>query len=51
MILAFLFPVTLFAQQRTNVTGRALAVFSDGEGQEVLPHTNSWYSKPRTLPS
>lgn len=36
----FLFPITLFAQQRVDVTGKTLVVSSNGEGQEVLPYTN-----------
>lgn len=35
-----LFPITLFAQQRVDVTGKTLVVSSNGEGQEVLPYTN-----------
>ena len=40
LILMFLFPITLFAQQRVDVTGKTLVVSSNGEGQEVLPYTN-----------
>lgn len=40
LILMFLFPITLFAQQRVDVTGRTLVVSNNGEGQEVLPYTN-----------
>lgn len=40
LILVFLFPVALFAQQRVDVTGKTLAVSNNGEGQEVLPYTN-----------
>lgn len=40
LILMFLFPITLFAQQRVNVTGKTLVVSNNGEGQEVLPYTN-----------
>lgn len=36
----FLFPMTLFAQQRVDVTGKTLVVSNNGEGQEVLPYTN-----------
>lgn len=36
----FLFPITLFAQQRVDVTGKTLVVSNNGEGQEVLPYTN-----------
>ena len=35
-----LFPITLFAQQRVDVTGKTLVVSNNGEGQEVLPYTN-----------
>lgn len=38
--LMFLFPITLFAQQRVDVTGKTLVVSNNGEGQEVLPYTN-----------
>lgn len=40
LILMFLFPITLFAQQRVDVTGKTLVVSNNGEGQEVLPYTN-----------
>ncbi|MFK2809656.1 outer membrane beta-barrel protein [Bacteroides fragilis] len=40
LILIFLFPITLFAQQRVDVTGKTLVVSNNGEGQEVLPYTN-----------
>lgn len=40
LILMFLFPITLFAQQRMDVTGKTLVVSNNGEGQEVLPYTN-----------
>lgn len=40
LILMFLFPITLFAQQRVDVTGKTLVVSNSGEGQEVLPYTN-----------
>lgn len=40
LILTFLFPITLFAQQRVDVTGKTLVVSNNGEGQEVLPYTN-----------
>lgn len=40
LILMFLFPMTLFAQQRVDVTGKTLVVSNNGEGQEVLPYTN-----------
>lgn len=40
LILMLLFPTTLFAQQRVDVTGKTLVVSSNGEGQEVLPYTN-----------
>lgn len=40
LILMLLFPITLFAQQRVDVTGKTLVVSSNGEGQEVLPYTN-----------
>lgn len=36
----FLFPITLFAQQRVDVTVKTLVVSNNGEGQEVLPYTN-----------
>ena len=36
----FLFPITLFAEQRVDVTGKTLVVSNNGEGQEVLPYTN-----------
>ena len=36
----FLFPITLFAQQSVDVTGKTLVVSNNGEGQEVLPYTN-----------
>lgn len=36
----FLFPITLFAQQRVDVTGKTLVVSNNEEGQEVLPYTN-----------
>jgi len=39
LILMFLFPITLFAQQRVDVTGKTLVVSNNGEGQEV-PYTN-----------
>ncbi|WP_196028250.1 outer membrane beta-barrel protein [Bacteroides uniformis] len=32
--------MTLFAQQRVDVTGKTLVVSNNGEGQEVLPYTN-----------
>ena len=40
LILMFLFPITLFAQQRVDVNGKTLVVSNNGEGQEVLPYTN-----------
>lgn len=40
LILMLLFPITLFAQQRVDVTGKTLVVSNNGEGQEVLPYTN-----------
>lgn len=40
LILMFLFPITLFAQKRVDVTGKTLVVSNNGEGQEVLPYTN-----------
>ena len=40
LILMFLFPITLFAQQRVDVTGKTLVVSNNGEGQEVLTYTN-----------
>ena len=40
LILIFLFPVTLFAQQRVDVTGKTLVIPIGGEEQEVLPYTN-----------
>lgn len=40
LILMFLFPITLFAQQRVDVTVKTLVVSNNGEGQEVLPYTN-----------
>lgn len=40
LILMFLFPITQFAQQRVDVTGKTLVVSNNGEGQEVLPYTN-----------
>ena len=40
LILMFLFPITLFAQQRVDLTGKTLVVSNNGEGQEVLPYTN-----------
>lgn len=40
LILMFLFPITLFAQQRVDVTGKTLVASNNGEGQEVLPYTN-----------
>lgn len=40
LILMFLFPITLFAQQRVDVTGKTLVVSNNGGGQEVLPYTN-----------
>lgn len=40
LILMSLFPITLFAQQRVDVTGKTLVVSNNGEGQEVLPYTN-----------
>lgn len=40
LILMFLFPITLSAQQRVDVTGKTLVVSNNGEGQEVLPYTN-----------
>ena len=40
LILMFLFPITLFVQQRVDVTGKTLVVSNNGEGQEVLPYTN-----------
>lgn len=40
LILMFLFPITLFAQQRVDVTGKTLVVSNNGEGQEVLPYAN-----------
>lgn len=40
LILMFLFPITLFAQQGVDVTGKTLVVSNNGEGQEVLPYTN-----------
>lgn len=40
LILMFLFPITLFAQQRVDVTGKTLVVSNNGERQEVLPYTN-----------
>ena len=40
LILMFMFPITLFAQQRVDVTGKTLVVSNNGEGQEVLPYTN-----------
>ena len=40
LILMFLFPITLFAQQRVDVTGKTLVVSNNGEGQEGLPYTN-----------
>ena len=36
LILMFLFPITLFAQQRVDVTGKTLVVSNNGEGQEVF---------------
>ena len=40
LILIFLFPVTLFAQQRVDVTGKTLVIPTGEEEQEVLPYTN-----------
>lgn len=40
LILMLLFPITLLAQQRVDVTGKTLVVSNNGEGQEVLPYTN-----------
>lgn len=40
LILVFLFPVALFAQQRVNISGRTLVVSPDGGHQEALPYTN-----------
>lgn len=40
LILIFLFPVALFAQQRVNISGRTLVVSPDGGHQEALPYTN-----------
>lgn len=35
-----MFPVTLFAQQRVDVTGKTLVIPTGEEKQEVLPYTN-----------
>lgn len=40
LILIFLFPVTLFAQQGVDVTGKTLVIPTGEEEQEVLPYTN-----------
>lgn len=40
LILVFLFPIALFAQQRVNISGRTLVVSLNGGQQEVLPYTN-----------
>ena len=50
LILMFLFPITLFAQQRVDVTERPLSFPTMEKDKRCCPIPISWYSKPGIPP-